>query len=134
VREVKLDANDYRDIYRLLSHPEHPVDCFTSVRITDRDMILVDDNGLLNNPKKFFIWSGFEQPLAGRGMVVGFDDEGETVATRLTAMAVMANVIFLDAIRVESMETTTEEVELYGRKATRINTRPVFRLKEEGEE
>jgi hypothetical protein len=134
VREVQLDANDFRDIYKYLTHELHPVDCFTAVPITrERDAIMVDDNGLLNDPKYFFLWKGYPQPLAGRGLVVGTNRAGETVATGLTAAVVMANVLFLEDIRVESMKTTTEEVDhpMLG-KITRISTRPVFRSKKEG--
>lgn len=108
VREVKHDASDYKDIYKHLTHPEHPVDHFTSVMVnTKGDMIMVDENGLLKNPKKFFAWRGYEQPLAGRGLVIGSDRQGETVATTLTARYVMEHVAFLDNIRVGSFFFTT---------------------------
>jgi hypothetical protein len=45
-----------------------------------RDRLYVDEEGLLTPGKKFFLIEGFEQPLAGNGLIVGHDDEGETVS------------------------------------------------------
>lgn len=71
-------SGDYRDIYKL-------IDCqvFTVANDGDND-IFVDDEGLLKEDltKQRFFWvAGMEQPLAGKGLVLSCDADGETVAT-----------------------------------------------------
>jgi hypothetical protein len=42
--------------------------------------IFVDDEGLLNDGNEFFVFQGWHQPLAGRALILGHDDEGETTS------------------------------------------------------
>jgi hypothetical protein len=70
VSEVARDADKFRNVYNLISHEAHPVDCFTSAYSNDLqpgEAIFWDDNGLLNNPVRFFKFAGYVQPLAGKG-------------------------------------------------------------------
>lgn len=47
--------------------------------------IYIDDDALLHaTPKHFFIIRGYPQPLAGKGLVVGMDAEGNDVEPTLT--------------------------------------------------
>ena len=49
------------------------------------DLICVDGNGLLKGPVyQFFGVKGYPQPLAGRGLVLGTDDEGDRVSPETT--------------------------------------------------
>jgi hypothetical protein len=130
VTEVEHDANDYREIYKALSHPLHPVDCFTAVSISEQgDVIYVDDNGLLNNPKHFFIWRDYPQPLAGRGLILGTDAaDGETVGTTLRLDYVRRMVMFTNELRVagfEQLPTTKVNHPILG-EVTKIGSRPLF--------
>lgn len=108
VTEVQHNAKNYRHICELLSHPEHPVDCFTCVSINDVDAIYVDDNGLMNDPKKFFLWRGYQQPMAGRGLILGTDQDGETIGTGMTVEQVVEKVRFSDSLRVAGFEPIKE--------------------------
>ena len=54
-----------------------PVDIVT---LTDDTMVIVDDEALLKNEMRYFKLSEFHQPLAGRAIVVGYDDEGATIS------------------------------------------------------
>ena len=56
---------------------EGPIDIVT---LTDDTMVIVDDEGLLKNNNRYFKLSEFHQPLAGRAIVVGYDDEGATIS------------------------------------------------------
>ena len=56
------------DIRRLIG-----CDMFTCVTISDRETIYVDDEGLLKNPQFFFKHSNYPDPLAGNGLILGFD-------------------------------------------------------------
>lgn len=79
IRQVDYDG-DYKSIYRLLD-----IDTFTAVELNDkRDVVYVDDEGLLKDPVYFFTVEGYGQPLAGKGLVLGTDGEGETVEPTLS--------------------------------------------------
>jgi len=76
---TEVDHNgDYKQIYEFIG-----VDCFTVVQMDDVNCVYVDDEGLLNNPRYFFTIQGYHQPLAGKGLVLGVDEEGETIGTNL---------------------------------------------------
>ena len=88
VSEVQLDGDDYRAIYPLISRPEDQVDTFTSgLAMLDGDMVLVDDEGLINwweRGQAFFEIIGGHQPLAGKGLVMGSNTQGESTSVRVT--------------------------------------------------
>lgn len=44
------------------------------------DVVYVDDEGLLKGPTDFFLIEGYPQPLAGKGVVVGTDAEGNDIS------------------------------------------------------
>lgn len=59
---------------------------FTTVILNHMDdVIFVDDEGLINgNPHGWFSLAGYHQPLKGKGLVLGTDLEGESIAPRIT--------------------------------------------------
>ena len=63
--------------------------------INDHDSILVDEEGLFKPGDHFFVYEGAHQPFAGNGLVVGVDEEGETVACNITLKEVKQNVRFV---------------------------------------
>lgn len=130
ISEVEYDGI-YRSIYRLLSHPEQPVDTFTVVRISAEDTIFVDDNGLLNEPTHFFEYYGYPQPLAGKGLILGVDDEGESIATMLDVDYVRAMVTWKNDLQLVGMDTFEDTIDhpLLGPKTKRFGSRPVFTKK-----
>ncbi len=75
VTAIEYDGN-YRTIYKLCDY-----DCFTTVNVDNNDALFVDDEGLLKGPVSH--WTGFRgygQPLAGKILVLGCDEEGESTA------------------------------------------------------
>ena len=46
------------------------------VTLSDDTMVIVDDEGLLKNNNRYFKLSEFHQPLAGRAIIVGYDEMG----------------------------------------------------------
>lgn len=64
--------------------------------IDDHDSVLVDDEGMLKQPERFFLYEGFHHPLAGNGLVVGCDEEGNTEDCNATEEAVRAKVKFMN--------------------------------------
>lgn len=58
--------------------------------------LYVHDDGLLNGTQDFFFLPLFyPQPLAGNGIIVGMDGEGETVATPIDIEMVRSNIRWL---------------------------------------
>lgn len=69
-------SGDYKDIYKLIG-----CSCFTLVRnLPDGDEVFVDDEGLLKltGDSPFFTLPWYPAPLAGNGLILSADDEGET--------------------------------------------------------
>lgn len=74
--EIVDYSGDYKDIYGLLG-----CELFTSVYLegVGQDTLYVDDEGLYVENQVFFNIKGCPQPLAGRGLILGTDDEGESI-------------------------------------------------------
>lgn len=77
--EVEYSGN-YKDIYKLLSWEENPVSCFTCVQLNNQeDMLFVDDEGLMKNPTHWILHQKSWARFAGKGLVLGTDEEGRSV-------------------------------------------------------
>lgn len=96
ITEVERDAADYTNIYPLLSHESMTVDHFDVVRLDRGDGIFVDDEGLLKPCVRYFLWDGYPQQLAGRGLIVGSNDAGNATAVKITLDEVRRRVTFLE--------------------------------------
>lgn len=78
IKEVDYDG-DYRSIYKLID-----CDCYTAVTINKHgETVWVDDEGLFTKTHYFKI-AGYPDPLAGKGLLLRTDSNGESVATELT--------------------------------------------------
>lgn len=107
VSAVELDGDEYKAIYPLLSHPGITVDTFdVGMCLPNADMVYVDDEGLFDwqaRGQQFFVIRyrvGGEietsQPLAGKGLVMGCDEVGNSVSAVTTLAKVREIVWFLD--------------------------------------
>lgn len=66
-------SGDFKQIYEFL-------DCraFDIVHVYENgDVIYVDDEGLFVDEQHFFIHRNYPTPLAGKGLIIGTDEEGE---------------------------------------------------------
>lgn len=124
VSEVEYDGN-YKSIYKL-------IDCgtFTVIQIDETESIIIDDEGLFKSldsqePDDFFLWEGYNQPLAGKGLILGVDREGESVATKLTVEEVKAKVSFARYI-VRDIQTHEGKTTRYGKEMAFVQSVPVF--------
>lgn len=75
-------SGDYHQIYTFIG-----CETFDMSRLNHAgDVVFVDDAGLLKPqpPENFFYHANYPEPLAGRGLVLGTDEEGETVAPSVT--------------------------------------------------
>lgn len=83
VTEVEY-TGDFHNIY---THIE--ADCFDIVRLREynglRHDVFVDDNGLIRGPNKlgYFMLDGYPQWLAGKGLILGTNSQGESVGATL---------------------------------------------------
>lgn len=82
-------SGDYNQIYEFIE-----AQMFDVARISHDDGIFVDDEGLLNSPTHFFEHSDYHSPLAGKGLIVGCNSEGESVDCKTTVDEVKAKVTF----------------------------------------
>ena len=104
VKEVEHD-NTLQNIYDL-------IDCrvFDNVRIDNVNSIFVDDEGILKD-NLYFQYSGSNGifQLAGNGLLLGIDDEGNSISPTLTVEDVKDKVRFLsEGFKVEPyMEMTS---------------------------
>lgn len=75
------------------------------------DDIWVDDEALLGEPKHFWILPGYAQPIAGRGVILSADDEGDCVSHTLTPSEVMElrKVIKFAHLKEEEADETDTE-------------------------
>ena len=88
---TEVTVGDYKTYYPLLG-----CDCFACVGIEDEDTIYVDDNGLLKPQQNFFLYDGYAQPLAGNGLVLGTNDEGESVEPKITLETLKSKITFMN--------------------------------------
>lgn len=83
-------SGDYRQIYTLIG-----AECFTAAEFNEfGDVVYVDDEGLMKGPTSFFIIEGYPQPLAGKGLVIGTDEEGDSQAPSTDLEWLQSNVDF----------------------------------------
>lgn len=91
IEEREIDGGDYREINRAIG-----CDVFTFAHprgLKGRDAVAVDDEGLLYNPTYGFQIGG--QALAGNGLVLGADSEGNSVAPKTSLLDVALLVRFI---------------------------------------
>jgi hypothetical protein len=99
ITEVEHNG-DYRHIYTLID-----CDTFDCVRFSDNgDAIYVDDEGLLKDLSKqqfFALPSIFpESAYAGKGLVLGVDGAGDTVAPDTSLDEMKKLVVFMTSLEV----------------------------------
>jgi hypothetical protein len=98
ITEVEYDG-DYTKIYSLID-----CDTFTLAPINHRgDGIFVDDEGLFKPGQEFFKHANYPQPLAGKGMILGCDEEGDSTEPTVSLEDTIKAVRFMtiDEIREE---------------------------------
>lgn len=62
----------------------------------------VDDEGLFRDGQEFFLMKNYPQPLAGKGLILGCNDEGDSVSPTVSIDEVRAQVKFLSAEQIRS--------------------------------
>lgn len=87
ITDVVYDGN-----WRTIS--EHiEAEHFDLVRVNNlADALYVDDEGLYREGQSFFVYDGYEQPLAGKGLLVGTSKRGDSIDSTVTAEEVRKKV------------------------------------------
>lgn len=84
---------DYRSIYSIIG-----CDMFDIVHIDDSETVYVDDEGLINGNAQangfFYLIGDNPIALAGKGLILGANAEGETIASAMTLDQVKTMVRF----------------------------------------
>ena len=89
VKEVEI-GKGIAEMYKFLN-----CECFTIASyLPKNDAIFVDDEGLMNGTDVFFTYEGAHQPFAGNGLIMGCDDEGESVDCKISFTEVKDKVKF----------------------------------------
>ena len=96
-------SGDYKEIQKLGQYR-----AFDVVRLDDGDGVFVDDEGLMNGTPQtigMFLLTGTARSvaLAGRGVVLGCDDEGESQDANISLEALTAMVSFPTLAELRSM-------------------------------
>jgi len=94
VTEVEY-SGDYQQIYKLID-----CDTFTCVDLNEHaDTVFVDDEGLINGKcTEFFLLRNYHQPLAGKGLVLGTNDEGDSVSPSITLDQLKSQIDWVPSI------------------------------------
>lgn len=109
-------SSDFRDISKQLQ-----CNLFTSLRLNDSAVMFLDDEGLFKESPSLFKLRDYPSPLAGRALVVGTDEEGETQPCPLTLEEVQSLISWFPG-RLVGFERT---VKTHG-KLTILSHRPLF--------
>lgn len=88
IKAIEYDSSRYENIYPLLSTEAHAVSIFEAVRLPSaNDAVMVDEEGLFwlegreDKPESVYGFAlGANHIIAGNGLLIGADDEGETCA------------------------------------------------------
>ena len=86
IKEVDILGN-IQDIYLLTG-----CTTFDVVSLSDADDMYVDDEGLLKD-NRYFSWSG--RNFAGKSLIMGHDDEGNSISTTYDLQEVIDRVEWL---------------------------------------
>lgn len=127
ITEVEYN-NDYRQIYEWLSDKPNSleVSTFDTVMIDQRNCIFVDGDGLLKDPRYFFKFKGYPQPLAGRGLILGIRRDGESASASIAIDIVKSKVSFIRThVKGFTQEEGVTEHPTFGR-MNFIKRTPVF--------
>lgn len=130
ISEIEYDG-DYRSIYKLLD-----IRLFTLIHLSDNESLFLDDEGLLKDPEFFFGLVGpnfkYHQPLAGKGLILGTDEKGESIGSNLSLETVKENVRFarLEIAGWTEPKTIEDADTPFGKGFAIIGSQPIYKKKE----
>lgn len=90
VREAT--TNDYKDIYDLIGNGCTTFAC--PIEFDNGDALYVDDEGLYHDNQGCFIMEGWSYPIVGNAVILGCDEEGESVDCKSTIEEISSKLKF----------------------------------------
>ena len=78
--------------------PAIDADLFDVVRVDASHVLYVDDEGLFKADRAYTVWHGYPNVLAGKLLLLGTTQDGETISATWTLEQVRAAVGFITAI------------------------------------
>ena len=77
ISKVDLSTDKHGSI---LGRAKELMDCgmIDIITLTEKHMAIVDDDGLLRNETRFSKLAEYPQPLAGKLLILGYDEDGES--------------------------------------------------------
>jgi hypothetical protein len=81
------------EIYSMLG-----VELITIVHVGETDVLFLDDEGLFvpAEEQAYFHWTGSAQPFAGKGLIVGTDEEGDSTDAEMDIEEVRKKVTWIN--------------------------------------
>jgi hypothetical protein len=89
----EVEINGLEDLQRLVGG--YIAVGTTLVKDTIENTVFVDDEGLLKDPNNYFYIKGSHQPFAGNGVLIGTNDEGDSIDTNFILNDITNLVQFL---------------------------------------
>jgi len=90
------------ELYKLL-------DCstITAVTLDDKETVYCDDEGLLKGPVyQFFSFKGFDEPIAGKGLVIGIDRDGNDASPTQSLENIRQRLLFVECLHKNAWSVT----------------------------
>lgn len=89
ISEVDYDGN-YKNIYKLIE-----ANCFDLAHLDRGDAIFVDDAGLINGTRALFKHEDYHSVLAGKGLILGSNNQGASISCKATLEETKRKVKFV---------------------------------------
>ena len=90
-----IDYNgDYKEITNIMKAPSG-LFCVVPLYDDDRVDVFLDDEGLYVQDQYFWMHRNYPQPLCGCGLVLGLDDEGDSVSPDVQLVDLSFDVRFI---------------------------------------
>jgi hypothetical protein len=91
VKQIEIGEN-YTEITKAID-----CDVFAAPHILENnDTMYCDDEGLLKDPENFFLLDTYPQPIAGNGLILGCDYEGESKDVEISLEELSSRVTFMN--------------------------------------
>lgn len=134
IREVEYDG-DYKEIKKLLDI-DSPIDARSIEGAGEEsgteETLWFDDEFLLKmeegKPYDFFMLNGVAAPVGGNGLILGTNQEGESISTSLTVESTALNVSFKRMILKGWTASYTDEYDhpSYGKCTRIVGPQPIY--------
>ncbi|CAB4197186.1 hypothetical protein UFOVP1304_60 [uncultured Caudovirales phage] len=105
ITEVEY-SGEYQDIYPLIG-----AETFDVVTLyPNDDSAFIDDEGLLKSPEFFWFHRNRRDPVAGCGLVLGVDGEGDSIAPTVSREQLAKDIVFANHDDVRAVLAIQEEI------------------------